>query len=437
MEEAFNFIEKNVKLSKDDYVVIALSGGPDSMALLSLLIRYRDKKSFNIICAHVHHNIRKESDEEAIFVEKYCKDNNVIFEMKKLSYDVKFTESLGHKMRYDFFEDIVKKYNAKYLFTAHHGDDLIETILMKIVRGASVLGYSGFDFISVKESYSIIRPLYCVTKADIINYLNENNIPYVIDKSNFDDSYTRNRYRKYILPKLKEEDSDVHLKFIQFSEQLKEYDNYFEKKANEYIESYFVDNKLNLDNIKNLEKPILNKIIYKFLMKYYNSENDINKKHIDSIYKIIHNQKPNIIIDIPNYKVIKEYNKITISNVIDTDNYEYILNDEVILPNGKKIIIVNTSNLNSNFVTYLDSSKIKLPLHVRNFRQGDEMTIKNMVGHKKIKDIFINEKIDYTSRKTYPVVLDANNEIIWLPGIKKSLFDSKNSEKYDIILEYR
>ena len=99
--------------------------------------------------------------------------------------------------------------------------------------------------------------------------------------------------------------------------------------------------------------------------------------------------------------------------------------------------MVNESDVSSNYAIYLNSNDIKLPLHVRSIKNGDKMTIKNMVGHKKIKDILINEKISIEDRTNCPVVVDSTGEIIWLPGIKKSSFDNKNNGKYDIILEYR
>ena len=223
MKEAYNYLSKFI--NKNDYVVIANSGGPDSMALLSLLIKYREKVPFNIVCAHVNHKVRLESDDEELFVKSYCKSNNVIFECMKIKeYDNSNFEAYARSKRYKFFDEIVLKYNAKVLFTAHHGDDLIETILMRIVRGSSLKGYSGFLMEVNKGSYKLVRPLVYTTKDEIIKYLNDNNIKYVIDKSNDNLEYTRNRYRHNILPYLKKEDKNVHLKFLKYSETLNEYD---------------------------------------------------------------------------------------------------------------------------------------------------------------------------------------------------------------------
>lgn len=437
MEEVFNFLNDNLVLNTNDNIVIALSGGPDSMALLNILLKIRKEKNINIICAHVNHNLRDESAEEELFVKKYCENNNVIFETTKFDYETKFSESIGHKKRYDYFKKLIDKYSAKYLFTAHHGDDLIETILMRIVRGSSIKGYMGFEKIVKCSNYSIVRPLVFLTKEQILEYNKQNNIPYVIDKSNEDLKYTRNRYRKNILPLLKEENNNVHLKFLQYSEILSEYIDYVSKDVDHHYNEVVINNRILLDEITKLDKIIIRQIIYKWLYTFYGDNiNIINMKHIDSIISLLDTNKPNIVIDIPNYKVIKEYNYIYLKDEILEADYNFIIDDIVKLPNGYTIKKIINSDKTDNYVTYLNSKDLKLPLYVRNYKSGDKMSIKNFDGHKKIKDIFINEKISAVDRKLHPIVVDSNNQIIWLPGVKKSSFDSQKDGNYDIILEY-
>ena len=124
-----HYFLENLNIDKSEHLVVATSGGPDSMALLHLL----KNNNYKVICAHVNHNLRKVSDEEDIFVENYCKENNIIFEGMKIdSYkNNKFTEAEAREKRYNFFETLLKKYKSKLLLTAHHGDDLIETILIE------------------------------------------------------------------------------------------------------------------------------------------------------------------------------------------------------------------------------------------------------------------------------------------------------------------
>ena len=157
-------------LNKNDTVVIALSGGVDSMVLLDLLIKLKEQLNLKIICAHVNHGLRKESNDEKEFVQEYVLNHNLEFEYYKIeNYENnKFTEGEARRKRYAFFHKVMLKYHAKYLFTAHHGNDLEETILMRITRGSNLKGYAGIPIISKNQYYQIVRPLLYVNKKEII-----------------------------------------------------------------------------------------------------------------------------------------------------------------------------------------------------------------------------------------------------------------------------
>ena len=229
MEKVLLYLENLLK--KDDCIIVATSGGPDSMCLLHLLCELKDKLSLKLIVAHVNHKLRSESEEEAAFVREVCLENNLIYEyMEILEYNDDNLENDARIKRYEFFDKLVGIYHAKYLMTAHHGDDLMETILMRLTRGSSLKGYSGFRKELKEENYTIVRPLITETKKDIEEYMDDHHYKYYIDQSNFSEKYTRNRYRMHVLPFLKNEDPKVHHKFLKFSEELME--------ANTFIEGY-------------------------------------------------------------------------------------------------------------------------------------------------------------------------------------------------------
>ncbi|MBQ9318326.1 MAG: tRNA lysidine(34) synthetase TilS [Bacilli bacterium] len=436
MKDVLLYIE-SLKIPEDDYVVCAISGGPDSMCLLDLLVQYKQSHRIHIVCAHVNHNMRIESNDEEIFVKEYCDKNDVIFEYMKINeYDDDNFHNCARNIRYNFFESLVKKYQSKYLFTAHHGDDLMETVLMRIMRGSTLKGYGGFERLSKKQDYMVVRPLITMTKQQIEDYDKENNIEYVIDKSNFKDVYTRNRYRKYILPRLKDENKKAHLKFLNFSEYLIESGNYFENQAKKICKSIYVNHKLDITSFKSYEHVIQMYIIYYILeLEYQNDIDKINNKHVNNIITLI-NHKGNGTLSLPGKKGIKEYDYFYIKNIEKVEYLDVILNDKILLPNGHSIEKVDYSELKNNNVIYLNSKDIELPLHIRYRKQGDRMKVKNSDFYKKINDIFIDKKISRELRDTYPIVVDNKNEIIWLPGLKKSHFDSQNTGKYDIILKY-
>ena len=219
MEEVYNYIKNSIGLKSGDAIVVGVSGGPDSMTLLHVLKSLKKELDIRIICAHVNHNQRKESDEEEAYVREYCRKNDILFECIKIEKwgDDNF-ENEARSVRYKFFEELVENFNAKFLMTAHHADDLIETIMMRIVRGSTLKGYSGFSKVVKKDNYKIVRPFITLTKDEIMEYAEKNDIKYFIDSSNLEDKHTRNRYRHQLLPFLKKENPNVHKKFLKFSE---------------------------------------------------------------------------------------------------------------------------------------------------------------------------------------------------------------------------
>lgn len=429
----------NSLLKENNTIVIATSGGPDSMCLLHLLCELKSSMGLKIIVAHVNHKLRKKSEEEAIFVKKVCEKNNLIFEyMEILKYNDDNLENDARTKRYEFFNQLVLKYHAKYLMTAHHGDDLIETILMRLTRGSSLKGYSGFKKELAYESYTIIRPLITETKEDIIAYMQKNGLKYYIDESNFSLQYTRNRYRAKVLPFLKKEDPLVHHKYLKFSEELTNVNNFLERYIKDLLENISDKKGIKINELKKLDKFLLKKVVEYTLSNIYIDDLFlINDKHTNLIIGMIRNNKTNSSITLPNnYQAIKSYNYYKIVKINKEESYEYTLKDKVTLPNKMVIKRVKKSSDKSNYTIRLDSTKISLPLKVRTREFGDKIEIKNLGGHKKVKDILIDEKIPVEKRNNIPVVTDSKNTILWLPGLKKSKFDMETDQIYDIILLY-
>lgn len=438
MQDTYNYLKK--LLACGDKVVIACSSGPDSMFLLELLLYLQKTIKFDLIVAHVNHNLRKESEEEYLYIKNYCNERKLTFEYYKIdAYDNGNIEAQAREKRYVFLKDVVKKYNAKYLMTAHHGDDLVETILMRLTRGSNLNGYIGFKVSSDMVDYKVIRPLIFMTKDEINKYLNENRIKYYIDQTNESSEYTRNRYRKNILPFLKEENNDVHLKYLSFSQELEECVNYIDSIVENIVQKYFKDNVLYIDNILDEDEFIIKKVCERILKIIYQDDIYlINKNHLNNLMELIHS-KFNYAIDLPNkIKFVKEYTQVKVVKDLETiKDYNYIFDKHIDLLNGYEIIQIEQSDNHNNFHLYLNSKELTLPLIVRTRNNGDKMAVKNLNGHKKVKDILIDEKIPISQRKEIPIVTDSDNNILWIPGVKKSKFDKENIQNYDIILKYQ
>ena len=441
MDKAYNFLINEVKIKYGDTLVAAISGGPDSMALIHLLARIKKTMDIEVVCAHVNHNTgRPGQDEEQAYVKKFCELNNIIFEgMIIEEYGDDNFENEARTKRYNYFEQVVKEYNAKYLLTAHHGDDLTETILMRLTRGSTLRGYSGFSKIVDRGFYKILRPFIELTKQELIEYNEQNKVHYFTDETNLEDIHTRNRFRKYIVPELKKEDINVHKKFYKFSTILLEYNNYIDRQVQKVIPKVCPQNIINVEEFMKLEHVIAMKVIYYILEQIYQDDLMlITDHHADLIYSLIYSKKPNTCIYLPNnLKAVKAYNYLEFVSVpMRNDEYEIEIINYVNLPNGKNIEVMNESDQTDNNICRLSSEEVKFPLRVRTRFNGDKMQVKGMMGSKKINDIFIDEKISINERNMWPVVVDSNNTVVWLPGLKKSKFDKSKSEKYDIILRY-
>ena len=310
---------------------------------------------------------------------------------------------------------------------------------MRITRGSNLKGYIGFTINSKKNNCTVIKPLIYTTKKEIKEYLEKNNIPYVLDRTNDEDEYTRNRYRHKILPFLKEENPMVHLKYLKFSNELEKYYNFVNKIVQNELKTRFCNNILDIKEFDKLEYLIQEKIIESILdFNYPDNLYLVNDKHTKMVIDMIGNSKPNITINLPdNLLIIKEYNKLKFTHKTSQEkNYNMLLSNENVLPNGKKICKIAENNDNSNYTIRLNSEEIELPLYIRNRKNGDKIHIKNMKSPKKIKDIYINSKLTKEQRNNQPILVDSKDNILWIPGLKKSKFTKEKNEKYDIILWY-
>lgn len=431
MKDVEYFLRNNLSLNEG--VVVACSGGPDSMCLLSLVNKLREELNLKVVCAHVNHKVRVESDEEAKVVEDFANKNDDIFEYMEITdyLNSDFSEEDARKRRYKFFDGVVKKHQAKTLLTAHHGDDLIETILMRLTRGSNLNGYIGIRKASENDEYQILRPLLSVSKEEILSYLKEQNITYVTDESNNNDTYTRNRYRHNIVPFLKKENKNVHQKYLKFSEELSSYEDF----VNSYIynNGFIVDKKIVTSKVSGETSFIKRKCLEALIRDIQKMDilniSDANMNELMKLYKL-----ENKSIDLNNgYKGVNSYGDIFIVKNNDNSFNEVIIDKDIKI--NDFIFYYNPDLGNdSNDTIYLNSKEIDLPLKIRSWQEGDKMKVKNLNGTKKISDIFTNSKIPKYKRNNYPILVDNKNEVLWVPGVKKSQFAKDKKEKYDIII---
>ena len=198
------------------------------------------------------------------------------------------------------------------------------------------------------------------------------------------------------------------------------------------------DDKINISLLLKEDDLIIEKVIEKYLFSVYKKDiGKVTSKNKNDILKMLKSKRPNSILSMPNNKkLIKDYNKIYFADDIIYNNWCFIFDKELHLPNGYVIKQIDKLGDTTNFFTAFNSSEISLPIIVRTKNDGDRISVLKLSGFKKLKDIYIDEKLSMKQRHNQPVVTDSNNEIIWLPGLKKSKYDRSKRGNYDIILEY-
>jgi tRNA(Ile)-lysidine synthase len=337
--------------------------------------------------------------------------------------------------RYAFFEEVMQRYSADYLALAHHGDDQIETILMRLVRGTSSKGIAG---ILPKRPFScgeVIRPLLSLTKTDLEDYCNLQNIEPRIDPSNQKNTYTRNRFRNNVLPFIKKENPIAHVRFNEFSRQQVEDEEYL-MELTKYHLNTVIKNKDNgtiiIDILLFQTLAIsLQRRCIQLILDYIYEEipSDLSSTHIRKISSLLREGKTTWKLDFPKgLKVYRSYNELFFT-LKEKKALPYEISVEipstVVLPNGMSLIVkIEEEKVESSNDTFcIPLASISLPIIVRTRKDGDRMSLKGMNGSKKIKDIFINEKVHQSLRDVWPIIIDQTGSILWVPLVKKSAYE--------------
>ena len=231
-EKVLQTIVKNKLIQNGDKIVIGVSGGPDSIALLDVLIKLQNKIKFDITVAHINHMIRAEAIDDQKYVEQYCKNKKIKCFVKQAKVEEVAknqkigTEEAGRNLRYEFFNEILEKTNSNKIATAHSKNDNAETVLMNILRGS---GTSGLKGIQAARDDKYIRPLIECERKEIEEYCNENNLEPRIDKTNMENIYTRNKIRNLLIPYIQKEFNPEFIEAIdKLSKISKEENKYFE-----------------------------------------------------------------------------------------------------------------------------------------------------------------------------------------------------------------
>lgn len=325
-EKVFNTIKKYNLIECGDKVVLGVSGGPDSISMLDILRQIRNDFKFEVIVAHINHMIREEAIDDEKYVEQYCEKYDIQFYSTKIdvqqiaNIEKIGTEEAGRNARYEFFEEVLQKTNANKIAIAHNKNDKAETIIMNLLRGSGLSGLKGIEPI---RDNKYIRPLIECERQEIEKYCEENKLEPRIDKTNFENEYTRNKVRNIVIPYIQKEFNPNIIKTIdRLSEVATEESDYIDSQVKKIYPKLLLEKQdkqiiLNLKEFNELEKVIKNRIILYTIKQLMGSTQGIEKIHIQDIIKLCSNNIGNkFLTPNKNIKVLINDRKIYVISLL-------------------------------------------------------------------------------------------------------------------------
>jgi len=433
IEKVIETINQYHMLEEGDKVVIGISGGPDSVALLHILLELQQRFKIILHLAHINHLLREEAKQEALFVKKLAQSLKLPLIMEEIDVFQDTSKSFSkqqkaRKIRYEFLIQTATKLNAKRIALAHHEDDNIETILLWLIRGCGAEGIKGIPPIRrVNQGLYIIRPLIKNTKEEIENYLKFNKLSFKIDSSNLKTDYWRNKIRLELLPELKKYNPNIKEVLKKLSTLWNQDNEYLNLLAIEAKNKVLEKGRIDLKKFALLHQAIQSRILRQLIKEVKGNLEGITFKHIEAILNLIKYGTPQRRLDLPaNIKVEREYETLAIYKVekegVRKREEKYLKLPGVTEVEELKIEIQLLAKdsfstlyplLSTSSNAYLDYDKLKLPLLLRHRKNGDKFHPYGMVGSKKIKDFFIDLKIPKREReKIY--LLEDKEGIIWV-----------------------
>ena len=404
-------------LPKEKPVVLALSGGVDSMVLFNMLLEC----GYKVVIAHVNHHKRDESILEESYIKELAIRHNCPVEVLQYFHEKENFQAQAHNARYEFFSSVMDKYNASAIITAHHYKDNLETILINIIKGSNLYGYAGIKECTSYNDKLVIRPLLSVDKDSIYEYAKVNNIKYFEDHSNEEDDYLRNRIRHHIIPLLEKENPNLSSSVSNYSNQLFESFSYIREKSIDYVNKH--NNKILISSFNNLA-IIEKKDIINYICDFNGILSSDNK--INDILELIDNERPNLVYDLnKEYQFIKAYDTCYVCKKANKQivYQEIYPNQTVSIDNYGEFSFKDNACGNSINVSLNEP----MPLVIRTRKNGDKLIIGN--GHKKLKDFLIDKKVPLKKRDEILLVENSNGEIIWVLDYYKKVCNEENSLK--------
>jgi tRNA(Ile)-lysidine synthase len=403
-----NIVKEKLKPFFDHPWVVSVSTGVDSMVLLDIVNRF----SHPLVVVHFNHQKRDTSWMEADYLQSYCEKHGLIFEYVLLNIDGGNFQDEAHKQRKTHLERVALAHQTPYILTAHHANDLAETVLMKLSRGSNLLGYAGLQEVSKQGDFIYIKPFLSIPKTALYDYAKNHQVHFFEDASNQDNLYTRNRYRKEIIPQLIDENPQFLDKVFQYSNHLYEAFSYIRKQSKTYLNTN--QNRIQLSTFF-LEDIIIQKDILACLLEAHKI--DFNQLKIESILTFLNTSGPNQSFQLSERLILQRvYQKVSIVESLDIKPFYQVLDMTAfnVLETMGFVTFLDAPSNSSFYEIKLCYNKLALPLVARSRQPGDVLEFN--YGKKKLKDYYIDHKIPMDIRNRDIIIADQTGRILSVLG---------------------
>lgn len=448
------YIDKYQLIQRGDRLLLACSGGADSVAAVLTFHELKEIYNLKLGIVHTDHQLRgAESAEDMYFVEQLAIRLDVSFYGTTLEVPSRVEAEGGNvqvicrEERYAYFDTVMKQENFDKLVFGHHADDQIETIIMSLVRGTLASSLTGIPITRPFSNGSIIRPFLCVTKEEILDYVQFQKQSFRHDPSNDKHTYTRNRLRHTVVPLLRQENVHVADSIRTLVEKQQQDDLFLQTLAKEKFDqlvtvksksSFFMDSKQFGEIPVALQRRVI-LILLKYL--YDSSSTLLNNRLIESVLTACNEQDGNTVIHLPkDFSLIRHYSQIQFSStpLKSLPIQSQIIDEDCWVEVGTGYSIYLTRNLNEQIPSdekwFIQLDSDSLPLSIRTRIEGDRIHLKGMSTPKKVSRLFIDEKISSEKREGWPILISAKNDIMAVIGLRCGQQLEKNRTTQNFVL---
>lgn len=441
---------RNGMLAPGDAVLVGVSGGPDSVALLHLLREVGSPRGLRLEVAHVDHGIRgPEGREDAEFVRRMAAGLSLRFHLKRLELSGPGNERAAGNLeararaeRYRFLAEVAAERRIGKVAVGHNRDDQVETMVMWLLRGCGPEGLRGMPAVrplsrdvAGAEEVVLIRPLLEVPRAEILDYLASRGLEHREDRTNRDTGYLRNWIRRSLLPGLRDRsDGGLERRLVRLGGMLRSDHALLERQVADTYPRVSRGDALDRAAFLGLEPEIRPRMVRFWLSRGLGTLRRIGFAHVDAVLQVIAGNSPHGRVSLPgSWTVVREYDAVRLVRSVEApppEDYSYVLPLAADLPIPEAGVRVTAwcsasrERPEGDFEAAFDLDRLRRDggqIRLRNARPGDRFRPLGMTGHKKLKDIFIDRKIPRSRRRTLPLLL-AGQEIVWVPGCARSDF---------------